>query len=65
MKIIREGNLALLLRNIVFLCLHCGCEFEAIRGEYKEDQRDGPYCQCPCCGNYTSKILRECPEVRR
>lgn len=57
MKILREGDLERLLRPLAFRCRHCGCEFEATMNEYNEDQRDGPYCKCPCCGGYTSELL--------
>lgn len=57
MKIIREGDPRRQLRPIVFLCLHCGCEFEATKDEYSEDQIEGQYCKCPCCGEYASHVL--------
>lgn len=54
MKILSEGDPNLSLRPIVFLCLNCGCKFEATKHEYKVEQREGPYCQCPCCGDWIS-----------
>lgn len=54
MKIIVEGKIPKKTKN--FKCEHCGCEFEADKGEYKTTDQmtyfcDGAEweCECPCC----------------
>ena len=60
MKIIKEGSLNLLLGIKRFECRNCGCIFEAEEGEYKHGQQyneDYYYCDCPYCGDVTSKTI--------
>ena len=57
MKILIEGDLNRLRRTRVFWCKNCGCEFEATREEYKENQIEGVYCRCPCCGRETNYLV--------
>lgn len=58
MKIIVEGKIPKKTKR--FKCEHCGCEFEADKGEYKRAKRleymfggveyQTEYqCECPCC----------------
>lgn len=50
MKIIKEGKNPYIVK---FICLKCGCIFEAKLEEYSvECDRDPWYCVaiCPCCG---------------
>lgn len=58
MKIIKEGSYEKILKIKRFECEHCGCIFEASRGEYKDDNhyKEIYYCcNCPFCGNKTYK----------
>lgn len=59
MKIIKEGNLELLKKYVRFECNHCGCVFEAEKGEYviHSDQREGTWysVKCPTCKNTITK----------
>lgn len=53
MKIIKQGNLTRLSRPVYFICETCGCEFEAIKGEYihRTSARNEEWyeAKCPCC----------------
>ena len=58
MKIIKRGVLP---EDKVFRgrCAHCGCEFEYIRSDIADSQREGAWVECPCCKMAIShKILR-------
>lgn len=62
MQIIKEGNKKQILEIKSFVCSNCGCEFTAVRGEYKYnfDQREGTgwyECKCPMefCNHIVTK----------
>lgn len=64
MKVLKHGNRYNKTRK--FTCHSCWCEFEAERGEYKDDVlKSGDKihpalsCQCPECGNLITKRLEE------
>ena len=40
-----------------FLCAHCGCYFETVRGEYNYGTQREPECTCKCpnCGRYATE----------
>ncbi|MBQ8707773.1 MAG: hypothetical protein IJ523_06790 [Succinivibrionaceae bacterium] len=71
MEIIKKGNLVQAKWRVEqparFECGWCGCQWEAIRGEYSvgDDYRNGTYyvMECPTCKALAYGKLRE--EVRR
>lgn len=54
MKIIKEGDLRILHRPLIFECKTCGCVFEADDTEYKHEYSQREMCgwdetHCPMC----------------
>lgn len=52
MNILRAGDPRKILQTKRFLCLECGCYFEANNDEYEYGNQFEPGCTCKCpyCG---------------
>ncbi len=63
MTVLKEGDCdrakMLVLQTRRFECGHCGCVFEADKGEYKfvtQYNNVDCFCKCPCCGEDADEV---------